>query len=82
MLGASRRLSLELCDYCVDALCQYGLIGSTEYGEDFADWLAKYAVAYINVDVSVAGSKWRASGSPSLAHLITKTAKDVEYNGV
>ncbi|KAI5833642.1 hypothetical protein K523DRAFT_413088 [Schizophyllum commune Tattone D] len=60
---------------------EYGLIGSTEYGEDFADWLAKYAVAYINVDVSVAGSKWRASGSPSLAHLITKTAKDVEYNG-
>lgn len=60
---------------------EYGLIGSTEYGEDFADWLAKYVVAYINVDVSVAGSRWHAQGSPSLANLIKQTAMDVEYDG-
>ena len=28
---------------------QYGLIGSTEWGEDFADFIDKYVVAYLNV---------------------------------
>ena len=28
---------------------QYGLIGSTEYDEDFTDFLAEYVVAYLNV---------------------------------
>ena len=28
---------------------QYGLIGSTEWAEDFADWIQGHAVAYINV---------------------------------
>ncbi|KAH8096736.1 Zn-dependent exopeptidase [Cristinia sonorae] len=58
---------------------EYGLIGSTEWGEDFADWIQQSAVAYINVDVSVAGSAFTASGSPSLAHLIRKTAKEVPH---
>lgn len=58
---------------------EYGLIGSTEYGEDFADWLSAHAVAYVNVDVSSGGSRWSAAGSPSLAHLIRRTAQDVPY---
>jgi N-acetylated-alpha-linked acidic dipeptidase len=28
---------------------QYGLIGSSEYGEDFADWLKEHVVAYLNL---------------------------------
>lgn len=28
---------------------QYGLIGSTEWGEDFADWIDKHVVAYFNL---------------------------------
>ena len=31
---------------------RYGLIGSTEFGEDFPDWLQEHVVAYLNVDVS------------------------------
>ncbi|KAJ3997951.1 Zn-dependent exopeptidase [Lentinula boryana] len=58
---------------------EYGLVGSTEYGEDFAEWISEHAVAYLNVDVSSAGSKWDAVGSPSLAHLIRKTAMDVSH---
>jgi hypothetical protein len=30
---------------------EYGLVGSTWYGETFADELSKKAVAYLNVDV-------------------------------
>lgn len=35
---------------------EYGLIGSTEFGEDFAPWLKKNVVAYLNVDVSASAS--------------------------
>ena len=31
---------------------EYGLIGSTEFGEDFGEWIKENAVAYLNVDVS------------------------------
>lgn len=61
------------------ASLQYGLIGSTEYGEDFAEWISEHAVAYLNVDVSSAGSRWDAVASPSLAHLIRRTAMDVPH---
>ena len=28
---------------------QYGLVGSTEYGEDFGDWISSHVVSYLNV---------------------------------
>ncbi|GAA5908411.1 hypothetical protein JCM5296_005925 [Sporobolomyces johnsonii] len=49
---------------------EYGLIGSTEFGEDFTDWLKDNVVAYLNVDVSVAGSAYDLAASPSLADLM------------
>ncbi|KAF9265376.1 Zn-dependent exopeptidase [Marasmius fiardii PR-910] len=58
---------------------EHGLLGSTEYGEDFADWISEHAVAYVNIDGSVSGSRWTALGSPSLAHLIKRTALDVPH---
>lgn len=30
-------------------LIQYGLIGSTEWGEDFKDWIDEHVVAYLNL---------------------------------
>ncbi|KAG2152653.1 Zn-dependent exopeptidase [Suillus bovinus] len=60
---------------------EYGLIGSTEWGEDFADWIQEHVVSYINLttDVSVSGSRWEASASPSLVHLIQHSAQDVPH---
>ncbi|KAF8076478.1 Zn-dependent exopeptidase [Lyophyllum atratum] len=58
---------------------EYGLVGSTEWGEDFPEWISKHAVAYLNVDVSVSGSRWNAGASPSLAHLIKQAALDVPH---
>jgi N-acetylated-alpha-linked acidic dipeptidase len=55
------------------------LVGSTEWGEDFERWLSDHVVAYLNVDVSVSGSRWNAAGSPSLANLIKKTAQDIPH---
>ena len=57
---------------------EYGLIGSTEWTEDFASFLVSDAAAYINIDSSVtAGSIFSASASPSLAWLYRGAAQDV-----
>jgi N-acetylated-alpha-linked acidic dipeptidase len=58
---------------------QYGLIGSTEWGEDFAEWIQKYVVAYVNLDTAVAGSTFGAAASPLLSHFIRKTAEDLPH---
>lgn len=45
----------EVCLFCTPArvahveCLQYGLIGSTEWGEDFADWIQEHVVAYLNL---------------------------------
>ncbi|KAG6873768.1 hypothetical protein C0995_011587 [Termitomyces sp. Mi166 len=58
---------------------EYGLVGSTEWGEDFTEWISKHAVAYLNTDTSASGSRWRVSASPSLANLIKRTALKVPH---
>lgn len=55
------------------------MIGSTEWGEDFGEWISDNVVAYLNLDVSVTGSRWHAKGSPSLAHLIKDVALTVDH---
>uniref|UniRef100_A0A8H7Y1D9 Zn-dependent exopeptidase n=1 Tax=Psilocybe cubensis TaxID=181762 RepID=A0A8H7Y1D9_PSICU len=58
---------------------EYGLIGSTEWGEDFGDWIDQHVVAYLNLDSSVSGSRLGASGSPLLAHFIRETAQQIPH---
>lgn len=78
-----------------DDFLKYGLIGSTEWVEDFQPWISKHVVAYLNlgelydhnvghglnwsVDVSVAGSMWAAGASPLLSHAIYQAALDVPH---
>jgi len=58
---------------------EYGLIGSTEWGEDFADWIQEHVVAYVNLDSSVSGSRYSMKASPSLSHLVRETAELVSH---
>jgi N-acetylated-alpha-linked acidic dipeptidase len=68
---------------------EYGLIGSTEWTEDFGDWLKVNSVSsydtpkenelttdavYLNVDVAVAGPNFKCAASPVSPHLPTLTA--------
>lgn len=58
---------------------EYGLTGSTEWGEQFKDELRKKGVVYINVDSSTSGPNFEPQAVPSLAPLlveISKTLKD------
>ena len=56
---------------------EYGLVGSTEFGEDYAEWIRDHVVAYHNVDVSVSGSEILAASSPSLSRLMQRAAAKV-----
>jgi N-acetylated-alpha-linked acidic dipeptidase len=57
---------------------EYGLIGSTEFAEEFAEDLRDKAVAYLNLDAAVSGPKFEASSVPSLWKLIRGAARDVK----
>ncbi|KAJ9138154.1 PA domain-containing protein [Pleurostoma richardsiae] len=62
---------------------EYNLIGSTEYVEKNLDGLRKDAYAYINLDTAVAGSEFRAAGSPvfnKLLYRILDRVSDPNFN--
>ncbi|KAK9777409.1 hypothetical protein SCAR479_05802 [Seiridium cardinale] len=49
---------------------EYGLVGSTEWVEEYLPWLSLTNVAYINVDVGVRSPVFTASAAPLLNKLI------------
>jgi len=53
---------------------EYGLLGSTAYADANADLLTKKAITYINVDVGVTGTTFKASATHSFNSLIHKVA--------
>ena len=55
---------------------EYGLIGSTEWVEEYLPWLSGSAIAYLNVDVGVEGPHFAAAASP-LLHQALYTAASV-----
>lgn len=57
---------------------EYGLLGSTEWVEEYIPWLSKAAVAYLNMDVGCAGPEFGASSSPGLHSLINEVTAMVQ----
>lgn len=45
---------------------EYGLIGSTEWVEEYLPWISAANVAYVNVDVATTGTHFNAAASPLL----------------
>jgi N-acetylated-alpha-linked acidic dipeptidase len=72
--GWKPRRSILLCSWDGE---EQGLIGSTEWAEDNATELKEKAVAYLNVDVAVAGANFDASSVPTMWKLIRASARDV-----
>ena len=52
---------------------EYGLVGSTEWVEEYLPWLSMANVAYVNVDVATTGPIFAASASPLLNQAIFDT---------
>ena len=60
---------------------EYGIIGSTEWVEEFREALEANAIAYINADAAVSGANFGSSSSPSLKGQIIEATKAVTYPG-
>jgi len=56
---------------------EYGLVGSTEWVEEFLPWLSAAAVAYLNVDVGTRGKHFDAAASPLLNNLINQITDSI-----
>ena len=81
--GQRPRRTIVFCSWDGE---EYGLTGSTEWGEQFAPQLRKNLVAYINVDESVSGAatsagelglSFSADAVGSLAPMIVEATRDV-----
>ncbi|HET6890628.1 MAG TPA: M28 family metallopeptidase [Pyrinomonadaceae bacterium] len=68
------RRTIILCSWDGE---EYGLIGSTEWAEEYADELKQKAVAYLNMDAAVSGANFGASSVPSLWKLIRGATRDI-----
>ncbi|MBS1681329.1 MAG: M28 family peptidase [Bacteroidetes bacterium] len=58
---------------------EQGILGSTEWVEQFRDELNAKGVAYFNADGAVSGKRFGASSSPSLKNLVIESSKTVPY---
>ncbi|KAI8932444.1 hypothetical protein NX059_010630 [Plenodomus lindquistii] len=56
---------------------EYGLIGSTEWVEEYLPWLSAATVAYLNVDVGANGPDFKLSAAPLLTSVVEETLKIV-----
>jgi N-acetylated-alpha-linked acidic dipeptidase len=57
---------------------EYGLLGSTEWVEEYLPWLSSSAVAYINLDVGASGPNIIAGATPVLDKTIAEIFKEVQ----
>src|SRR5262249_6152240 len=79
-LGAARkhgwkpRRTIVLCSWDGE---EYGLLGSTEWGEEGTRTLPGKVVSYLNLDSAVRGRDLGISGNPSLRDFLVEVARDV-----
>lgn len=73
--GWQPRRTILLCSWDAE---EYGLVGSTEWAEEYATELKARAVAYLNMDAAVSGPHFGASSVPSLWKLIRAITRDIQ----
>lgn len=57
---------------------EYGLLGSTEWVEEYLPWLSAATVAYLNVDIGARGPQFETSASPLLNKAIYEATSLVQ----
>jgi N-acetylated-alpha-linked acidic dipeptidase len=57
---------------------EYGLLGSTEWVEEYIPWLSEATVSYINLDVGADGPYFNAAAAPVLNKVLYDVTADVK----
>ncbi|CAN9472472.1 unnamed protein product [Alternaria alternata] len=68
--------TIVLCSWDAE---EYGLVGSTEWMEEYIPWLKNAAVSYLNIDVAVSGPIPDVSATPDLHAVATNLMKKIVY---
>ncbi|KAH7090360.1 N-acetylated-alpha-linked acidic dipeptidase-like protein 2 [Paraphoma chrysanthemicola] len=68
--------TIVLCSWDAE---EYGLVGSTEWMEEYIPWLKNAAVSYLNIDVAVSGPIPDISATPDLHNVSTSLMKKIIY---
>ncbi len=76
--GYKPKRSIKICHWDAE---EFGVIGSTEWVEQYKEELGAKAVAYMNADAAVSGKSFGGASSPSLKQLLADATKMVEYPG-
>jgi N-acetylated-alpha-linked acidic dipeptidase len=75
--GWQPKRTIVLCSWDAE---EYGLLGSTEFVEEYIPWLSTAAVSYLNIDVGTAGPNPSISATPDLHEIAVATMKKVVYD--
>jgi N-acetylated-alpha-linked acidic dipeptidase len=75
--GWKPRRTIVLCSWDAE---EYGLVGSTEWVEEYIPWLTRAAVSYLNIDIGAAGPIPELSATPDLHEIALATMKKVLYS--
>lgn len=74
--GWQPRRTIVLCSWDAE---EYGLVGSTEWVEEYIPWLTEAAVSYLNLDIATSGPIPDISATPDLHDIAISTMKKVIY---
>jgi N-acetylated-alpha-linked acidic dipeptidase len=68
--------TIVLCSWDAE---EYGLVGSTEWVEEYIPWLKTAAVSYLNIDVAVSGPIPDLSATPDLHNVSVELMKKIMW---
>ncbi|RWA05077.1 hypothetical protein EKO27_g10025 [Xylaria grammica] len=74
--GWRPRRNIVLCSWDAE---EYGLVGSTEWVEEYVPWLTDTAVSYLNIDVGASGAWPYIDATPELHEISTNVMKKVPW---
>lgn len=74
--GWRPRRNIVLCSWDAE---EYGLVGSTEWVEEYVPWLTDTAVSYLNIDVGASGAWPSIAATPELHDISIDVMKKVPW---
>ncbi|KAI0191666.1 glutamate carboxypeptidase II [Xylaria flabelliformis] len=74
--GWRPRRNIVLCSWDAE---EYGLVGSTEWVEEYIPWLTDTAVSYLNIDVGASGAWPYFDATPELHEISVDVMKKVPW---
>ncbi|KAI0972713.1 N-acetylated-alpha-linked acidic dipeptidase-like protein 2 [Xylaria arbuscula] len=74
--GWRPKRNIVLCSWDAE---EYGLVGSTEWVEEYIPWLTDTAISYLNIDVGASGAWPYFDATPELHEISTNVMKKVPW---